>query len=336
MSPPMSVYDPKFTWDRNPSRQAPLAVTVPPPDHPIEFSHFSPESRSSSQPSQTRHMRSRSDWTGTLTLKSSTNDPELGKTQPPQTPRTRDRLTKFLFDMRMPSRNTREEFLPMQDPPLQPWPPLEVEKHRHGFCEECQERNDRRRRNRALFIALVVLLLYLIGNVIFLNVRVVRLSQPSVTSATSPASTTTASPSESTALSADAQSCLSQFSLNAPANPQSYPCSTCLSVLQNVSGNATSGDTQDSQQALSAVQFCGLRSIFETASSSGQIGLSNGGWVKDVRFCAWSGVECDGFGRVSSLCVTLPSPMRLLIDCASLDNCLSPAFLRRFLTRSRL
>ncbi|TBU27903.1 RNI-like protein [Dichomitus squalens] len=306
MSPPMSPYDPKYTWDRNPSRQAPLAVTVPPPDYPVETSHFSPESHRSSKPSRALHTRSRSDWTNTLTLKSFTNDPELGKTQPPQTPRTRDRLTKFLFDLRMPSRNARQEWLPMQEPPLQPWPPLEVEKHRHGFCDECQERNDRRRRNRAVLFALVILLLYLLGNVIFLNVRVVRLSQPLATSATSPAATTTASPSESTALSADAQSCLSQFALNAPSNPQSYPCSTCLPVLQNIPSNVTSASAQDAQQALSAVQFCGLRSIFETADSEGQTGLSNGGWVKDVRFCAWSGVQCDGFGRVSSIQLSFP------------------------------
>ncbi|KAI1791136.1 RNI-like protein [Ganoderma leucocontextum] len=301
MSPPTPSFDPKYTWDHNPSRQAPPAVTVPPPDHPIEASHFSPESPRPSDRSHPQHTRSRSDWTNSITVKSLTNDLELGKAHPSQTPRARDSLTKFSFNLRM----ARQEWYPMQEPPLQTWPPLEGKKHHRTFCEQCQERTDQQRRNKILFVVLVILLLYLFGNIIFLSIRVVRLSHPSTSTTTT--TTAPANASDSSALSADAQSCLSQFSLNAPANPQSYPCSSCLSILQGVPSTSTSTNSQDAQQLVSAIQFCGLRSIFETANSNGQLGLSNGGWVKDVRFCAWSGVRCDGFGRVSSIQLSFPS-----------------------------
>ena len=94
---------------------------------------------------------------------------------------------------------------------------------------------------------------------------------------------------------------VSQYTLNAPSDPQSYPCSTCLPVLQDVPADFSTSDPADGEQIQNAIQFCGLRSIFETSSTEGQQGLSNAGWVKDVRFCAWQGVHCDGFGRVSTL-----------------------------------
>ena len=147
-----------------------------------------------------------------------------------------------------------------------------------------------------LVAALIIFLLFLLGDTIFLNVRVVRLS--SQMTSTSSTSTKASSSSE---LSADAQQCLSEFTLNAPTSPQSYPCSTCLSTLQGVPSNFTASNSNDSQSIQNAIQFCGLRSIFDDASSDGQQGLSNEGWAKDVRFCAWSGVSCDGFGRVSSV-----------------------------------
>ncbi len=333
MSPSTPSFDPKYDWDRNPSRHVPPTLTVPPPDYPVEISHFSPESHRSPNRSHPQHARSRSDWTNTTTVKSLANDPELGKTYPypPQAPHVRNRVSKFFFDLRMPTRTLQQEWYPMQEPPLQTWPPLEGEKHHRVHCEQCQERNDRRRRNKALFVALVILLLYLLGNVVFLNVRVVRISQPSTS--TTATSTTPANASDSSALSADAQSCLSQFSLNAPSSPQSYPCSSCLSVLQGVPSSFTPSNTQDAQQLVSAVQFCGLRSIFETANSDGQSGLSNGGWVKDVRFCAWSGVHCDGFGRVSSMYVFCLLP-RVPYSFRPADNCLSQTFPQRFLMRS--
>jgi hypothetical protein len=59
--------------------------------------------------------------------------------------------------------------------------------------------------------------------------------------------------------------------------------------------------------ARDATQFCGLRSIWEDAGQQGQAGLEDGGWAKDVKFCTWSGVRCNGAGRVSSLWVSSSS-----------------------------
>ena len=312
----MSHYPPsttsKYAWDRNPKPHAPLAVTVPPPDFPVESSHFSPESThrisAPSQPPITYHTRSHSAWTNTATIKSMTRDPELGKATPPQSPKLRDRFTKFFFDIRVPTQKRESEWVPMHDPPLQSWPPLEIEKRK--FCHHCQKHDDRRRRRRVLLIALIIVLLFLLGDTIFLNVRVGQLS--------SQTSSTTSS-SSSGGLSEDAQQCLSQFSLNAPNDPESYPCSTCLSTLQSVPSSFTLRNSNDSQQILNALQFCGLRSIFDSASGDGQTGLSNGGWAKDVRFCAWSGIRCDGFGRVASMCVLLLS-CHTLLDEHFVDN----------------
>ncbi|KAG2063825.1 L domain-like protein [Suillus decipiens] len=162
-------------------------------------------------------------------------------------------FTKLLFDLRIPQE-------------LNEWPPLRVHK--------------RKSRNRTLSCLLIIILLFLIGNLIFLNVRVF-----------------TPTPGSSTSL---AQQCLSQYTLNAPSNPNSYPCSTCLPILQT---NYLSSNTENAQQILNAVQFCGLRAIFDTADSQGQASLS---WMNDVKFCAWNGVTCDGSGRVANLQLTFP------------------------------
>ncbi|KAI0326328.1 L domain-like protein [Cubamyces sp. BRFM 1775] len=194
-------------------------------------------------------------------------------------------------------RHREPELIPMQRPPLQAWAPLE--KQQHG-CEHCHKKQ---KRDRVLGCILIVILLYLLGNTIFLNVRVLKTTpQPS---SSSPNASSGAS--SSTVLSADAQQCISQYNLNAPTDPQSYPCSTCYPVLSAIPSNFSDGNSQDAQTIANAVQFCGLRSIFDVSSSSGQTVLSNGGWVKDVRFCAWSGVKCDGFGRVSTLQLSFPA-----------------------------
>ncbi|KAH9942132.1 RNI-like protein [Epithele typhae] len=274
----------KYDWERNPRPHAPPAITIPPVDVPIQSSHFSPESlhsptasRSSSHPPthppfHPRHTRSQSAWTNTATVNSVSRDPELGKTSPLHTPHLRDRFTKMFFDLRVPSQapGPKEQWPPMRQPHLQSWPPLEIEKRR--FCHHCQSHDDRRRRHR-------------------LSSR-----GSSIAQSTDP-----------NALSADAQQCLSQFTLNAPTDPDSYPCSTCLSTLQTVPANFTSSNSQDGQNIMNAIQFCALRSVFDNASGDGQTGLSNGGWAKDVRFCSWSGVRCDGFGRVSSIQLSFPA-----------------------------
>jgi hypothetical protein len=168
------------------------------------------------------------------------------------------RFTKFLFDLRI------QEELPE-------WPPLHV-----------QKRKSHRTRIILLLCLLIIILLFLIANVIFLNIRVL--------------SVQTATPS-STPLSVNAQQCLSQYILNAPSSPPSYPCSTCLPILQAV---PLSSNSQNAQQIINAIQFCGLRAIFDTANSQGQASL---GWVNDVQFCAWNGVTCDSSGRVANLSV---------------------------------
>ncbi|KAI9062457.1 L domain-like protein [Trametes sanguinea] len=290
------------SWDRRPRPRAPPAITVPPPDYPIEASRFSPESPPLPRPT---HKRSQSAWTNTNTLKSDASppkDPELGRVSSPHAPQFRERFTKLFFDLRM-SRTREPELIPMQHPPLQTWPPLEKQQQHHRCC--CERCEKKKKRNKLLLILLVVFLLYLLGNTVFLNIRVLNMAPQSSSSPAASASPTTMT--SSGVLSADAQQCISQYNLNAPTDPQSYPCSTCYPVLSAVPSNFSDGNSQDGQTIANAVQFCGLRSIFESASNDGQTGLSNGGWVKDVRFCAWSGVKCDGFGRVSSLQLSFPS-----------------------------
>jgi hypothetical protein len=116
------------------------------------------------------------------------------------------------------------------------------------------------------------------------------------TSTTSPPAST---PTNTMMFSAGTQQCITQFMLNAPSDPTGYPCSTCLPLLTAVPANATAVYPV----ARDATQFCGLRSIWEDAGQQGQAGLEAGGWVKDVKFCAWNGVRCNGAGRVSSLYV---------------------------------
>ncbi|KAG6381983.1 hypothetical protein JVT61DRAFT_612 [Boletus reticuloceps] len=118
------------------------------------------------------------------------------------------------------------------------------------------------------------------------------------------------------ALSADAQQCLSQYTLVAPSTPRGYPCSTCTSVLQAVPSSYTSNSahTQITQLINSAVQFCSLRAIYEIANAQGQAMLGNGSWTQNVDFCTWTGVSCDTSGQVSSLQLTYPGVPALLPD----------------------
>ncbi|KAI0695202.1 hypothetical protein C8T65DRAFT_584507 [Cerioporus squamosus] len=303
MNPPTSpAADPKYNWDRHPQRHAPPAITVPPPPPPEYYIETVPVSQH--LPQRFGHTRSHSAWTNSETIRSLTKDPELGKQDTtPNTPRLRDRLTKYFFDIRMPTRGRDPEWVPMQEPPLQAWPPLEIEKRR-GFCEHCQAHSDRRRKSKILIAALVLVLLSLLGSTIGLAVR---LSHSSTAAPPAPSATSGANASTTDALSADAQQCLTQYTVNAPSDPSSYPCSTCLSVLQQVPSSFIQKNQGEGMQIQNAIQFCGLRSIFETSSGDGQTGLSNGGWAKDVRFCAWQGVRCDGFGRVSSIQLTFPA-----------------------------
>ncbi|KAN0081348.1 hypothetical protein V8E55_008972 [Tylopilus felleus] len=213
----------------------------------------------------------------------------------------RDRFTKLFFDLR--TLNAGDPDQPAQDPRLSQWPPLHIEKRRclcqlHDPKHEARVRKQQRR-SRCLLILLIIILLLLIGNAIFLNIRVLSLS---------PSTSTSQTTSTANALSADAQQCLSQYALNAPSSPHSYPCSTCLSVLQAVPSSYTSNsvNAQNAQAINNAVQFCSLRAVYETANAQGQATLGNGSWAQNVNFCTWTGVSCDTSGQVASLQLTYP------------------------------
>ncbi|KAG2369175.1 hypothetical protein BDR07DRAFT_1604834 [Suillus spraguei] len=87
---------------------------------------------------------------------------------------------------------------------------------------------------------------------------------------------------------------------------RTFSCLTLLFLIGNLiflNTNYPSSNTENTQQILNAIQFCGLRAIFDTADSQGQASL---GWMNDVKFCAWNGVTCDGTGRVANLQLTFP------------------------------
>ncbi|KAH7907348.1 RNI-like protein [Hygrophoropsis aurantiaca] len=264
-----------------------LSISVPTTDIHIEKSQFSPASTvtpSRFSASIKSFMR-----------KPSPKDIEAAMPATPRSASVRDRFTKLFFDLR--TFGQESEMVPIQEPRLSQWPPLHVEKRR---CNCHAEKDKHRRRRTWCLLVLIIILLFLLGNVIFLNVRVL--------SMTTGLGTSTGAPSTSTAyaLSADAQQCVSQYTLDAPSNPSSYPCSTCLPTLQAVPSSFTSTNSQDGPQVINAIQFCGLRAIYDTANANGQATLGNGSWAQDVKFCAWTGVTCDGSGQVSSLQLTFP------------------------------
>lgn len=151
------------------------------------------------------------------------------------------------------------------------------------------EKKQGKRRFRWCTLLLILVILALLGNVAFLDVRVVELTGViNKNIPPSPSSTSTPSNPSSEAVG----ECLSQFTINAPSDPSAYPCSTCLSILSNMTNNS---------DAANATQFCGLRAILESTNTTGQTALSNGGWGKDLRVCTWSGVSCSDSGLVTSL-----------------------------------
>ena len=190
---------------------------------------------------------------------------------------------------------------------LPSWPPSNVSKQRcacphhnpndpdYTHDTRTPKQTAREKRKQYCFLLFIIfLLLYLLGSSTFSLVRVVSLS--------SSGSTTTISSLTGGNTSANIQQCVSQYALNAPSSPSSYPCSSCLPLLSSLSPSAISSlSTADVQTATNAVQFCALRAVFNDSDSNGQNSLGAGGWGRDVKFCAWSGVGCDGSGSVSSL-----------------------------------
>lgn len=275
-----------------------LSINLP-PNHlhiPVETSKFSPTSTiaypsrfSFGRSSSKRSKRSQH----TLTPP---KDVEAGTS--PTSSDLRDRFTKLFFDVR--TLNAAEpDLVPVQDPSKTQWPPLHIEK-RHCPCQLHDPKHEarvrkQRRRSRCLLILLIIILLLLIGNAVFLNIRVLSLSMSFTT--------TSQTTSTANALSVDAQQCLSQYTLNAPSSPSTYPCSTCLPTLQAVPSSYTSSsaNSQNTQVINNAVQFCGLRAIYETTNVQGQATLGNGSWAQNVNFCTWTGVSCGTSGQVASL-----------------------------------
>ncbi|EKM53372.1 uncharacterized protein PHACADRAFT_211070 [Phanerochaete carnosa HHB-10118-sp] len=294
---------PQLSRDHSSRFKEHLSVYIPQPDVQAESSRFSPDS-SLAGPS---HTLSES-WPNASTVRSLTpthsvpvreciRDSEAHSVPPSIAPSSRkSRIGKLLFDIRTLARDKEPEVV--QESRLQPWPPLHIEKR--GCCHDCpcHAVPKKKKRRRAILIAILILIiLYLLGNVAVLNTRVFAPQSVVLVS-----NGTAASPE----LSAEAQQCLTQYTVNAPSNPAGYPCSTCLPTLQAVPTNFSDGNPQDSQQLLNAVQFCGLRAIFETSDNDGQTALKNGDWVQDVKFCSWNGVSCDNAGQVSSLSLTFP------------------------------
>jgi hypothetical protein len=216
----------------------------------------------------------------------------------------RDRFTKIFFDVRtLDDRSSGRDGDLVSVRPLSPWAPLNLDKEKsplpttYPALRYPPPQKKQKKRFRWWALLLILVLLALLGNVAFLNVRVVELTK--VIKENTPSSPTPSNPSSS----GDVQECLSQFTLNAPSDPSAYPCSTCLPVLSNVTGNA---------DAANALQFCGLRAILESTSTTGQTALSNGGWGKDLRVCTWSGVSCSDTGLVTSLTLTFPAVPALI------------------------
>ncbi|KZV61948.1 hypothetical protein PENSPDRAFT_592161 [Peniophora sp. CONT] len=235
---------------------------------------------------------------------------------PAPTPRSattfRDRMSKRFFEFRFGGRrNTASLFeLPIQQPMPPPWEPLNIHKknmdsqatavctcHAHGHKHKHKDEGTLSKwRKRFLIVVLVVILLWLMGNVVALDTRVFPLGQPATSaSADAPSAWSTLTPEE--------QSCLTQYTLNAPSNPTLYPCAQCLPRVSSIKVN----DSSIAQTAADATMFCGVRSLWEDADATGQAALQAVGWVQDVKFCAWGGVQCNGSGQVSSIQLVTPA-----------------------------
>src|SRR5258708_1134999 len=283
-----------------------ISVPPPPPNPAFERSRFSPDSPTKQVFPLGRHIFRRT------SPRSRRFDPEKGHTNDSSSswqssePSVRDRLARLFLHLRVGRRNDSSSsaqrvvpivVAPPSDVPVWRLDNVRGSEAQHARHVHPQPTRMQARYSRALFSALIIFLLYLFINVTVLNVRSFSPSHSS--SKLRPTAPPAGAPTNTIMLSASAQQCITQFTLNATNDPQGYPCSTCLALLTAVPTNATAVYPV----ARDATQFCGLRSIWEDAGQQGQAGLEAGGWVKDIKFCAWSGVRCNGAGRVSSLYV---------------------------------
>jgi hypothetical protein len=288
-----------------------LSIAVPPPNPAFEQSRFSPDS----PPDQIVHLgRAIFTWSSP---RSRRFDPEKGtaslghsrsSSAQSSQPSIKDRFARLFFPLRGGSRgsdSSDQRVVPIVATSSEA-PVWRLDSVRESEVSHAR-RNHPLRHTLPLVLALVIFLLYLFINVIVLNIRSFSASQASPKllsyTTTPPASAPTNAPMDTVMLSGDAQQCLTQYTLNAPGDPTGYPCDTCLPLVAAVPANASAVYPV----ARDATQFCGLRSIWEDAGQQGQAGLEAGGWVKDIKFCTWNGVGCNGAGRVSSLYVPLLS-----------------------------
>ena len=293
--PPSGMASISSPWQK-PSRFKEHLSISPPDNFAVEQSRFSPDSPPA-HPLRTASLTLAGTPPSLKNARDIPEDVESLRSRGSNTRRQtiRDRFTKIFFDVRtLDDRSNDGDLVSVRA--LSPWAPLNLDKEKSplpttypALRYSPPQKKQEKRLFRWWALLLILIILALLGNVAFLNVRVVELAKViKENTPPSPAPSNSSSPD-------NVQECLSQFTLNAPSNPSAYPCSTCLPVLSNVTGNA---------DATNALQFCGLRAILESTSTIGQTALSNGGWGKDLRVCTWSGVSCSGSDLVTSLCVS--------------------------------
>jgi hypothetical protein len=278
---------PPSATNLNPSRfREHLPVSLPQDDVELEQSRFSPDT-----PPPDLHRSAM--WSSLRTPKTARDIPEDVESRRSyrlsnRLTTLRDKFADVYIDIgALGNHNSNADFnlgpfLPLLDvEKAQAPPPATNTDPSHSPPQKQQKK---RKFGWGTFL-LILVILALLGDLAFLNVRVIELTNKNTPSAPAPTSNTSNLPS-------DADECLSQFTINAPSNPSAYPCSTCFPILSHVT---------NSSDAANAVQFCGLRSIIESTSTTGKTALINGGWGKDLRVCTWSGVSCSDTGSVTSL-----------------------------------
>ncbi|KAF8331324.1 uncharacterized protein EI90DRAFT_3123480 [Cantharellus anzutake] len=172
--------------------------------------------------------------------------------------------------------------------------PPRQEKHAH---------KEQKSSGRCWIIILIIIIIFLLGNSVFLNIRVLNVQPPTPTTTVSPTPTSTAAPT-STSVSQQVLDCLSQFKLNAGNNPTSYPCSSCAPVLGGIPNDLIPSVKNPPVTGQGNVlQFCALSDLVAATSNNT---LQNVGWLKDTKFCSWSGLSCDSAGRVNSMTLVFP------------------------------
>lgn len=214
----------------------------------------------------------------------------------------------------------------------------DVEKGKTKGCPTCHaEHRKHRRRSTIWCLLLFLLILALIGNIVFLNIRVltkkadvenpaadasnstfnpsssaIAVVQPTttvpkgVTVTRSGTATATSSASASSGVPAAVSSCLSQFTSSA-SSPGSYPCGQCVPILSAIPNDLSSSSSSTSITGQGNIlQFCALQAINAGLSSSSSSALTSVGWMKDTKPCTWQGVSCDGQGRINQLELVAP------------------------------